>query len=251
MSVIENLLALHSVDKQVRGLRSGVDNAAARLGAHQKQLDVHQSELADLQQSQRLAQATAANLETEGSAVDARVDKLREDLKTSATTKQYNAILEEINNLKENRGKLDERALTELERADTIGTDIEAAEGRIAERSTLAEAAQAELEERKSAVKERLDELEKERAVKAEVIPSAALQVFDQTADDFEGDAMAPIEELDRKRLEYACSTCNNSMPFSIVNTIMSDADRVHQCEGCLRILYMPEELKANLVVKK
>ena len=40
-------------------------------------------------------------------------------------------------------------------------------------------------------------------------------------------------------------------MPFSIVNTIMSDADRVHQCEGCLRILYMPEELKANLVVKK
>ncbi|MCH2149992.1 MAG: hypothetical protein MK095_11220, partial [Phycisphaerales bacterium] len=202
MSVIENLLALHSVDKQVRGLRSGVDNAAARLGAHQKQLETLQTELSDLQQQQRLAQATAANLETEGSAVDARIDKLREDLKTSATTKQYNAILEEINTLKENRGKLDERAIMELERADTIGTDIEGAEGRIAERTTLTNDAKAELDERQSAVKERLDELETERASKAEVIPSATLEVFDQTADDFEGDSMAPIEELDRKRLE-------------------------------------------------
>ena len=59
MSVIENLLALHSVDKQVRGLRSGVDNAAARLGAHQKQLETLQAELSDLQQQQRLAPATA------------------------------------------------------------------------------------------------------------------------------------------------------------------------------------------------
>ena len=251
MSVIENLLALHTVDKQVRGLRSGVDNAAARLGAHQKQLDTLQAELADLQQKQRLAQATAANLETEGNAIDARIEKLREDLKTTATTKQYNAILEEINTLKENRGQLDERALSELERSESIGVEIEGSEGRIGERTTLADAAKAELDERQSAVKDRLDELEKERATKAEVVPASVLEVFDQAADDFEGDAMAPIEELDRKRLEYACSTCNSSMPFSLVNTIMVEVERVQQCEGCLRILYMPEELKEGLVAKK
>ena len=251
MSVIENLLALHSVDKQVRGLRSGVDSAAARLGAHQKQLDNLQSELTELQQKHRLAQATAANLETEGSSVDERVEKLRVDLTSSATTKQYNAILEEINNLKGSRGALDERALAELERADGIGVEAQAVQEQIDERTTLADAAKIELEERQAAVKERLEELEKERAIKAEVVPSAALEIFDQAADDFEGDAMSPIEELDRKRLEYACSTCNSSMPFSIVNTIMLESDRVHQCEGCLRILYMPAELRAGLVVSK
>lgn len=249
MTIIENLLALHLVDRQVRGLRSGLDNAEGRLNAHLKQLNSIQSEHGALKQQHRLAQATAANLETEGNAIDSRIEKLREDLKVTSTTKQYNAILEEINNLKTNRGELDERALAELERADLINSEIEATEARINERTTLAASAEAELAERRSDVTDRLDELETERATKAEVIPASVLEVFDQTADDFEGDSMVPIEEVDRKRLEYACSSCNVYMPFSIVNTILINNDKVQTCEGCRRILYAPDELRASLVV--
>ena len=208
MTVIENLLELHSVDRQVRGLRSGVENAESRLNAHQRKLEDIQAEQSALQQQHRLAQATAANLETEGSSVDSRIDKLREDLKVTATTKQYNAILEEINNLKANRGELDERAIAELERAESISTEIESVEGQLTERTTLAASAKAELAERRDAVADRLGELESERATKAGVIPASALEIFDQTADDFEGDSMAPIAEMDRKRLEYICSSC-------------------------------------------
>ncbi|MCH2148236.1 MAG: hypothetical protein MK095_02245 [Phycisphaerales bacterium] len=251
MTVIENLLELHSVDRQVRGLRSGVENAESRLNAHQRKLEDIQAEQSALQQQHRLAQATAANLETEGSSVDSRIEKLREDLKATATTKQYNAILEEINNLKENRGTLDERALAELERAESISAEIETIEGQLAERTTLAESAKSELAERRDAVADRLGELESERATKAEVIPAAALEVFDQTADDFEGDSMAPIAEMDRKRLEYICSSCNVFMPFSIVNEILVNSDAIQTCEGCRRILYVPDELRATLVVNK
>jgi len=251
MSVIENLLELYAVDRQMRGLQAGVDNATTRLDVHRKQVETLESELGSLQQQQKLAMATAANLETEGNAVDARIEKLREDLKTTATTKQYNAILGEVNNLKTSRGELDERAIAELERAESIGGDIEVVQGNIAERTTLATSAEAELQEREEAVKGRLDELKVDRAAKAECIPPAALVIFDETANDYDGDSMARIEEIDRKRLEFACSSCNVFMPFSIVNAIISDGDNLRTCEGCRRILFVPEELRAGLVVKK
>ena len=40
-------------------------------------------------------------------------------------------------------------------------------------------------------------------------------------------------------------------MPFSIVNEILVNSDAIQTCEGCRRILYVPDELRATLVVNK
>jgi len=251
MSVIEHLLELHLVDRQVRGLRSRVETAEIYHRTQQKQLEDIEGKLDQIQQQCRVAQATAANLETEGNSIDARIEKFREDLKLSATTKQYNTVLEEINTFKTERGQVDEQALAQLEQAENLEKDMEGLDARIAERKTLVESAESDLNERRTEVSDRLNELEIERAQKAEAIPPEVLEVFDQTADDYEGDTMAEIEEIDLKRLEYNCSSCNVSLPFNLVNTIMSNANNVHQCEGCMRILYVTEEVRGALLAKK
>lgn len=250
MSAIEDLLALHLVDKQTRGLRSRVENAQLYYDAQQRLLDELGSERDDLQHKAKLSQATVANLETEGGSVDERTEKLREELKNASTTKQYNAILEEINNLKESKSQLDDRALAELETVERITTEIEAVDGRIAERTTVMTSAKAELDERTAEVADQLAVLEAERAQKAAVVPESALMIFDKAADDFEGDSMAALEEIDRRRMEYACSCCNVSLPFNLVNTIMGDGNVIEQCQGCLRILYATEEVRGALVKK-
>ena len=250
MSAIEDLLALHLVDKQARGLRSRVENAQAYLNAQQGQLDELNDSSDELAQRSKLTQATVANLETEAGSIDERTNKLRDDLKNSSTTKQYNVILEEINNLKEAKGQIDDRALAELEGLDTINAQTEAMAAKITERTTVRDSATSELKERTNEVADQLAVLEAERAEKASVVPGAALEVFDQAADDFEGDSMAPLEEIDRRRLEYGCSCCNVSLPFNLVNTIMADDNIVQQCQGCLRILYATEELRGALVKK-
>ena len=175
MSVIEHLLELHLVDRQVRGLRSRVDNAEIYHRTQAKQLEEVQGKLDNLKQQCRVAQATAANLETEGNSIDARIEKLRDDLKLSATTKQYNTVLEEINTLKSERGQVDDKALSQLEQAEGLEKDMEGVEARITERTTLVESAESDLNERRSEVSERLKELEAERAKKAEGIPKAIL----------------------------------------------------------------------------
>lgn len=250
MSVIENLLELYQVDRQVRGLRSRVENAQTYLDAQQRQLEGLQVELEEANHRSKLTQATVANLETETASIDQRIAKLREDLKVSSTTKQYNAILEEINNLKESKGEIDDRTLAELEGIDQLKSDCDSIGEKITERTKVRDAATTDLKERTSEVSSRLSELEAERAEKASVVPGSALDLFDRAADDFEGDAMSSIVEMDRRRMEYACGCCNVSLPFNLVNTIMANRDHVQQCEGCLRILYATEELRCELVRK-
>ena len=250
MTAIEDLLALHMVDKQTRGIRSRVENAQLYLDAQERQLAELDAERSDLEHRSKLAHATVANLETEAGSVDERTNKLREELKNSSTTKQYNAILEEINNLKESKGQLDDRALSELEAAEGLTAKIAGVEERIAERTKVRDAARIELDERTAEVADQLSVLEAERALKASVVSEETLAIFDQAADDFDGDSMAPLEEIDRRRLEYACSCCNFSLPFNLVNTIMADGNVVEVCQECLRILYATEELRGALVKK-
>ena len=250
MSTIENLLVLYQVDKQVRGLKSRVDNAHIYLTAQQKMLDELNASKDSMALQSKKVQATVANLETESSSIDERVDKLREDLKQSATTKQYNAILEEINTLKNSRGELDDRTLAELEGIDKIKSDMEELDKKIEERTKVCDTAEQELKERTEEVSDQLNKLQTERDSKASLVEASALNIFNQTADDFDGDAMAPIEAIDSRRMEYACGCCNVSLPFNLVNTIVGDRNKVAICEGCLRILYATEDMRSELVKK-
>ncbi|MAB83269.1 MAG: hypothetical protein CMJ24_07520 [Phycisphaerae bacterium] len=250
MTAIDDLLALHMVDKQARGLRSRVENAQTFLNAQQRRLDELTSTNEELVLRSKTTRASAANLETEAGGVDERTNKLREDLKNSSTTKQYNAILEEINNLKESKSKIDDRALAELETIEQLESQIGELTSKIAERTKVRDTAKGELTERTSEVAEQLAVLEAERAQKASVVSNDVLVVFDKAADDFEGDSMAPLAEIDRRRMEYGCSCCNVSLPFNLVNTIMADGNVVEQCQGCLRILYVTEEVRGALVKK-
>jgi predicted nucleic acid-binding Zn-ribbon protein len=104
------------------------------------------------------------------------------------------------------------------------------------------------LESRRAEIKDSLATLEAERDEKADAIPSNAQQLFDDLADDFDGEAMASIELIDKRRREYACNTCNVHLPFDIVNRVTGRPDEVVQCQGCLRILYASDGCREALV---
>lgn len=250
MTLMDNLLNLYRVDMQVRGLRSRLDSAERYLRAQNKLFDDLTAQREELVSRKKQLQATVANLESEVQTIDEKLEKFRADLNAASTSKQYNAVLTELNTIKVERGKLEDRMIEEMERIEQIDQDVASLDEQLAERRKVRDHAERELEAKRSEVGERLDELERERSEAAGAVPAAELEVFDKLAEDYDGEAMAHIEVIDKRRREYACGACNMHMPFEQISVLKGRSDTLVRCTACHRILYMQDETRESLAKK-
>ena len=94
---------------------------------------------------------------------------------TSATAKEYNALLVELNTVKNERTKLDEtmvQQLDEVERLETLVAESEASAG---ERESVVATAAQDVKEREAEISERVSELQSQRDEAAADIPLTCL----------------------------------------------------------------------------
>ena len=251
MDLIARLLRLHQVDSQVRGLRSRLDSAQRYLRAQERQFGDVESQHEELVSRKRQLQATIANCETELASHDERIEKIRDELNSAVTNKQYTALLSELNTIKETRGGVEDKMLRDMEQVETFDGEIGELQAQMEERSKVREKANTELEERKAEIGERLTELENDRSAAADDVPPRELGIFDELSDLYDGEAVAYIEELDRRNRVYACGECNMQMPFEQVSLLLGAGDTLVQCHACSRILLIQEEMRGELAGKK
>jgi len=250
MNLMESMLNLFHVDAQVRGLRSRVDGARRYLDAQQRQLDDLATQKHEAETRLKQTKATIGTLEVETKSIDERVEKLRNELNNAVTSKQHSAVLNELNNVKGQKAALEEKTLAEMERIEEFKAHLESLEQQIAERTKVRDAAKSDLDERQSEVGQRLSELESERSAAASQIPAKELELFDSLCEMYDGEAMAPVEEISKKHREYACASCNMNQPFENVSVLLRGAETLVRCAACGRILYMQDAVRGSLAKK-
>jgi len=250
MTLNENLLSLFRVEQQVRGLRNRLTSAERYLGTQDQKLEDLKTQQEELEQRRLQVKATIANLETEGAGLDERVEKLRDELNNAATNKQYTAVLTELNTFKLSRSEIDDRILDEMEQVERLDEQIVLVQSQSVDRTKIREVAQNQLNERQADVGQRLAELETEHEEAAAIIPGNDLTAFSELAEIYDGEAMALVEEIDRRHREYACGACNMHMPFEAVSLLLGATPALVKCSACGRILYMQDELKGTFAKK-
>ena len=247
MSLMDHLLTLYRVDSQVRALRTRVEAGERDVQAQAKLLAGLQRQESELASQARQLQATIHNLETEASAFQERIAKLRGELNSANNDKQYKALLAEVKTLEGKKKECDDRALADMERHEQVKKQALAVAGQVAERQKIHDVVRSQLEERKNDCSSRLAELEREREIAGRNVPARERKIFDKIGDDCDGEIMAEVEEIDRRHKEYACSSCRIEIPFASVATLMSNPNALVQCTACTRILYLAEQTKEVL----
>ena len=250
MTLLSNLITLFQIDSQVRGLRSRLESAQRYLDTQIRLLSELREQREESEARRRQLLATIANLEVEGTALGERIDKLRGELDTATTNKQYGALLTEVNTAKLARTELDDRIYEEMEKVEELDRQLEELKGDNLEREKVRTVAEDQLRQRHDEIGERLAELEGERNVAAECIPGGELKVFNELAEAYDGEVMAQIEEVDRRRREYACGSCNIHLPFEAIASLLCNLDTLVRCTACDRILYLAEETRGALAKK-
>lgn len=250
LSLQEQLRALFSLDQQVRGLRSRVDAGTRRFNAQRTKLEQFQRQAEELNDQFKKTQAAAMTLEGDANGVESKIESLRQTMSTVRNNKEYSALLVEVNTLKLEKGKYEELALEQMAKVDELKARVDEVQGKAAEQGKLVELAQKEVDEAQAEISDQLDALTKERDAAAEHIDPDTLSLYRKLADDYDGEALAQVEEQDRRRMEYTCGACFMSLPIQVVNAALTTTDRPVVCVSCDRILYVSGELKEGLVPK-
>ena len=250
MSLTEDLISLFHIDANVRGLRSRLETAQRYLNAQDRLLAELGQQQEECEVRRRHIQATVGTLEVEVGVLNVRLEKLRDELNVATTNKQYTAVLTERNVAKTARSELEDRVLEEMEKIDEGGLQLEKIAEEIAERQRVRTLAASQLKERHDEVGQRLAELEVERESAASVIPAAELRIFDDLANSYDGEALGKIEEIDRRRREYACGSCNLQLAFESVASLLAGGDAIVRCTACGRILYLADETRGAFAKK-
>ena len=245
MGLLDNLLTLHRVDAQVRALRTRVDSAQTYFNRQERELALLAKQRTDLETQLKQLKAVVHGFETDQAAAQERVAKLRNELNTSTNPKQYQAILNEMKVLENQKDDVVKRAVEEMTRAEDTQKRIDLHAATVAERTKVRDLAKAKLDECLKDVGDRLGELEQERRRAADLIPDRERKVFDRVAEETEGEAMADITIVSLRHREFACGSCNIEVPFETYAKLSSTSDALIQCKACTRILYLSEESRS------
>lgn len=244
MSIHQQLMQLFLLEKQVRGLRSRLDQAARRVKVISVRMEDLRRQLAGLDQQQKQTRAVASQFEGEAKDMELRETRLREQMNSVKTNKEYQAMLVEVNTLKIERGKVEEKALTQLTKVDELASLIAEIKAKIDEQLVLLNSANSELAASDAEVRERLDAVTAEHVEACGLIPAELLKTFRRLAEAYDGEVMASVEEVNRRRREYNCGGCFMQIPLERVNVLLSGSEQIATCPSCGRLLYVGDALK-------
>lgn len=241
MSVTEKLLRVFRVDQQLDGLQGRLRAAERFFEEQSRQVQQIDAKRDAINAQLRQLQASTANYEGEIARVDGRIEALREQMNAARTTKEYKAFLTEVNTLKAERSRSEEAALELMTKADELKAQLADLENQRGEREKLQKVAADDKAKRAEEIKDRLSELQAQRERLAAEVPPEAMNLYRELVRRMGDEAMAPVEEQDRRRHEYTCGSCMMAVPVETVSALMT-GHALTRCVSCGCILFMGKE---------
>lgn len=242
--IMEGLLRLQQIEGQLHQLQvqqntrqRAVDNCRHKIEQIYAKIDQVKLQIQQLQmESDRLS------VDLKGS--EQNVEKLRGQLNTAKTNKEYSALLTQINTICADNSNLEERVLALMGQIEQADGEIKVLDGQIAEQDKQMASRQERLDAYLKQVNPQISDLQQKRSEIAGALDAGALSMFERINAKHSGEAMALVRQESPKREEYVCDGCYMSMTVETVNALMT-RDMMQTCSSCGRILYLADDAKA------
>jgi len=232
-TLLDKLFQYHQLTQRLYLLNQQIESQRRRARVQERKLGEHSKQVAELHEQIRRAQAAAGQADLDLKTRDAQLDRLRTQLNSTKTNKEYSALLREINTFKADTNRIEEDALKKL-------ADVDALKARMVEEQRRLEELQGQAQAREQELADQVRELSAQRAAAGGELPPELVAQIDRLADAHDGEGMAPIVKAHPKREEYICGGCNMSVTLEQVNSLQS-RDEIQVCNCCGRLLYLGE----------
>lgn len=232
-SQLSNLIKLQAVDSQIYVLRAekavkpdeikALESAFEAKKAHMAQLD---KKLLDLQKQRKDKELELASKEEASK-------KLQGQLFSLKTNKEYQTMLNQIQDAKADASLAEDKVLELFDKVDAVKNEVDVEKKRLGEEEKIFLGEKKKVDERIKEIDDRLSQLEAQRKQAMPDVEPKILSEYERILNSRDGLAIVIVKG-------NSCGGCNMFVPPQVINLIKM-YEHIITCEMCNRILYIDE----------
>ena len=230
MTLIHKLVELQTIDTKLKDINDLLGDLPSRVKELDQQEDTIKANLEKDQTRLKELEVKLHRAEVRIAEINDKINKYKDQLFLVTNNKQYDALMHEIDHLKEERVSNESESLSFMEEKETL---INSINEMAAELEILTQDLSSRREKLESAISESADEksnLEQNRAEQVNQIDAKFISEYDRVLAARDGLAVVNLSG-------GACGGCGAYIPAQIVTEIRGNIV-MHRCDVCGRFLY-------------
>ena len=230
MTLIHKLVELQTIDAKLKDINDLLGDLPSRVKELDQQEDTIKANLEKSQIRLKELEVKLHRTEVRIAEINDKINKYKDQLFLVTNNKQYDALMHEIDHLKEERVSNESESLSFMEEKETL---INSVNEMAAELEILTQDLSSRREKLESAISESADEksnLEQHRAEQVSQIDAKFISEYDRVLAARNGLAVVNLSG-------GACGGCGAYIPAQIVAEIRGNIV-LHRCDVCGRFLY-------------
>lgn len=227
---MQHLIELQEIDNQLQDLNSLLGDLPKRVNEMNQEEDVLSTNLEKNKIHLKEIRVEFHKSEVKVEEIDNKIDKIKDQLFLVTNNKQYDALMHEIDYLKEEKSRIESKILIFLGEKDELKNNIENEEIQL---KSLAD----ELVNRKKKLKTMLSKsadeksvLEQKRQEKVQQIDSNTIALYNQVSGARDGLAVIHLSG-------NSCGGCGAAITMQTISEIRSN-NTIYRCDICSRFVY-------------
>ena len=226
---ITRLVELQDIDSQLEDLNSLLGDLPKMVD----ELNEKENSLKDRVEADKVTlkeiNLNSSKSEKVNSDIQEKINKLTDQLFLVTNNKQYDALTNEIEHLKEQKKENEDQLISNLEEKETLEKNINENEASLEELKTDLDVRRNKLDEALSETADEKAALENSRKKQVTEIDDTTMQVYNKVISARSGIAVVPLSG-------NSCGGCGAALPLQMVSEIRSGD--LHNCQSCGRFVY-------------
>tara|TARA_B100000945_G_C20423404_1_gene619179 strand:+ start:2313 stop:3053 length:741 start_codon:yes stop_codon:yes gene_type:complete len=228
--LIGKLKELQTIDTKLKDLNDLLGDLPSKVQELDQNEEAIKSKLKNNQERLKETELAIQKLQLDITGINSKINTHKDQLFLVTNNKQYDALMSEIDHLKQKKDNAETESISHLEEKENLTSSIEKMTGELETLETDLSLRRKKLENAISESAEEKLSLEKNRKEQIEKIDPKYLNEYNRVLIARDGLAVVSISG-------NACGGCGAYLPPQLVSEIRAEI-HLHRCDVCYRFLY-------------
>lgn len=228
-----SLVKLQTVDSEIYALRLEKSAKPEEIKVMEAAFEAQKAQLAELDKQALDLQKQRKDKELELASKEEGIKKLQGQLYSLKTNKEYQTMLQQIQDAKADTSVIEDKVLELFDKADGVKNAAEKEKQKLKDEEKVFFSGKKKIDDRVKEIDDRLAQLEAQRKQSLQDVDPKILIQYERILANRDGLAIVTVKG-------NSCGGCNMFVPPQVINLIKM-YEHIITCEMCNRMLYIDE----------